>query len=276
MKRSRLNNMIAGIVIICAGFGLLLNNLGLISFGLSDMLPLVIVYMGLRLWAKQRRILGGFVTGLGALITLHAWFGVGVDDVFGVMVALGLIYFGFRLVRSRRETLPTTQAYGGAEMVSAAEPSGANGAGESSPPPPMYNMRIESAMGDGQSYPPRESRSALIGDFHLTSGRFELRHLHIWHGIGDVVIDLSRALIPEEETSLVINGWVGDVTVYVPVDLPVAVAAEVTIGDMDVFGHRQGGMNRRIVMTADRYAESARKVKIIVSLIVGDIDVKYV
>ncbi|QDX92621.1 hypothetical protein EEL32_00560 [Brevibacillus laterosporus] len=123
---------------------------------------------------------------------------------------------------------------------------------------------------------PQDTRSSLIGDYRLISGRFELKNMRIWQGIGDVVIDLSRAVIPEREGTLVINGWIGDVTIYVPVDMPVQVMAEVTIGELEVLGHRQNGITRKVMLSTHNYAEATEKVKIIISLWVGDIDVKYI
>jgi len=121
-----------------------------------------------------------------------------------------------------------------------------------------------------------ETRSSLIGDFHLTSGRFELNHLHVWHGIGDVVIDLSRAVLMHEEAMLSVDGWIGDVTIYVPIDLAASVSAEVSVGDLEVFGHRQGGISRCIVVRSDHYDTAANKVLLRISLLVGDIKVKYI
>ncbi len=273
MKHSRLNKIVLGILIIFGGFGLLLDNLGLIHFNPFKLFPLLIVYFGMRLYSKNRRIIGGLLAGWGVLLFLGTWFNIDFDDAFGVVASLGVVYVGFRLIRSKKHDF---------EPRASEEPSKSP---ESMTPPESIkhptqtmnqipHMRIQTPV--NQKNAAKESRSSLIGDFHLTSGRFELRNLHIWHGVGDVVIDLSRALIQEEEAFLVINGWVGGITIYVPVDLPVSVAAEVTIGDMEVFGHRQGGLNRHVVMSAENYEETPRKVKIIVSLIVGDIDVKYI
>ncbi|MGD8191992.1 cell wall-active antibiotics response protein LiaF [Brevibacillus ginsengisoli] len=292
MKFSRLNKLIAGILIIFIGFGLLLDNLNLIDFNPAIIFPLIIIYFGMRLYSKKRQIIGGLLTLWGAFMVLSMWFHIRFDDVFGVLVSLGVVYFGFRLVRSKKsdkenqseELVHPVQHMpietGGQEAIKTdpepkpnPDPDQFTSQSESASYKQIPHMRIQTPFKNKSN---QESRSALIGDFHLTSGRFELKSLNIWHGIGDVIIDLSRALIQEEEAFLVINGWVGGITIYVPVDLPVSVSAEVTIGDMEVFGHRQGGLNRHAVLTAENYDEAPRKVKIIVSLIIGDIDVKYI
>jgi lia operon protein LiaF len=90
------------------------------------------------------------------------------------------------------------------------------------------------------------------------------------------VIDLSRAMVMQEEAFLTVDGWVGDVTIYVPVDMPVAVTAEVSLGDLEVFGHRQGGISRSVMVRSEQYEQAAQKVHLQLSLLVGDIKVKYI
>jgi lia operon protein LiaF len=270
VKLSRLHQMIAGVFIILTGIGLFLDSLGLIRFGLFDLWPMVLTYIGVRMWGKGKRVRGAVLAGLGVMFALEIWLGIGIDDLFHIAVPLALIYLGFRLIRSRR---PSGRERNDADA-------------ERIVPPPLYTA--EGSRGVEQPGPsrpplrpggilmPKDSRSSLIGDFHLTSGRFELSQLHIWHGVGNVVIDLSRALLVQEEALLAVDGWVGDVTIYVPVDLPVAISAEVTIGDLEVFGHRQGGLNRYVSIRSEDYEQAAQKVKLNISLIVGDIDVKYI
>ncbi|WP_232697776.1 cell wall-active antibiotics response protein LiaF [Brevibacillus daliensis] len=121
-----------------------------------------------------------------------------------------------------------------------------------------------------------QSHSSLFGSYRLTSGRFELKNMRIWQGVGDVVIDLSRAMIPDGGGTLIIEGWVGDITVYTPIDLPVQVKAEVSLGDLSVLGHHQDGVTRKVMLSSHDYTESTQKVRIIVSLKVGAVNVKYI
>ncbi len=101
MKLSRLHTMLAGVLIILTGIGLLLDSLHIISFGLFDLWPMVLVYFGVRLWGQNKRIGGGILFSLGIIIALDMWFGIGVDDLFQLAVPILLIYFGFRLIRGK-------------------------------------------------------------------------------------------------------------------------------------------------------------------------------
>ncbi|MGG1664291.1 cell wall-active antibiotics response protein LiaF [Brevibacillus sp. NRS-1366] len=293
MKLSRLHKMLAGVLIILTGIGLLLNGMGLIKFGLFDLWPMLLVYFGVRLWSQSKRIGGGILISLGTIIALEMWFGIGIDDLFQLAVPLVFIYFGFRLIRGRKGekasrigkiTLPKEPNQDDPGYQPDLE---SNNGGEPGPradnnwnkwrPPGTTRSSEEGASSANRDRMlPKDSRSSLIGDFHLTSGRFELSQLHVWHGIGDVVIDLSRAMLMKEEALLVVEGWIGDVTIYVPVDLPVLVSAELTIGDLEIFSHRQGGVNRSLMIRSDHYDQAVHKVNLHISLLVGDIKVKYI
>jgi len=279
VKRSRLNKMIAGVVIILTGIGLFLDSLHIISFGLFDLWPMILVYFGVRWWNGGKRIRGGVLSVLGILIALEMWLGIDVGDLFGMMLPLALIYVGLRLIRRY-----PSRAEGYTPPAERTVPPPVHHADAGTPARTGEAVPDQREAGTGQASPlhtagillPKDFRSSLIGDFHLTSGRFELSHLHIWHGVGNVVIDLSRAILMQQESLLVVDGWVGDVTVYVPVDMPVAITADVKLGDAEVFGHRQGGLNRYMVIRSEHYERAAQKVNLNISLIVGDIDVKYI
>lgn len=265
MKLSRVHKMLAGVLVILTGIGLFLDSLHIISFGLFDLWPMALVYFGLRLWGQHKRIGGGILMCLGVIIALEMWFGIGIDDLFQLVVPALFIYFGFRLIRGKPRERETHRG-----RVARAEQAPESKWADSAP---LSDDPLLARQGKAL---PKDSRSSLIGDFHLTSGRFELSHLHVWHGIGDVVIDLSRALLTQEEALLNVEGWIGDVTIYVPVDLPVSVSAELSVGDLEVFSNRQGGISRSIMIRSDRYDQAVHKVNVHISLLVGDIKVKYI
>lgn len=286
MKLSRLHKMMAGVLIILTGIGLLLDSLGIISFGLFDLWPMVLVYFGLRLWGEKKKVRGGILFFLGVVITLEMWLGIGIEDIFQIGVPLVFIYFGYNLIRGKSKiSLKQKERFPQEELVPE-DMTSEEAQSQKHPPHEEHNRwkgaRTSEHARDAHVHHgsgillPKDSRSSLIGDFHLTSGRFELSHLHVWHGIGDVVIDLSRAMLVNQEARLSVDGWIGDVTIYVPVDLPVSVSAEVSVGDLEVFGHRQGGISRCVMVRSDHYDTAVNKVQLHISLLVGDIKVKYI
>lgn len=279
MKLSRLHTMLVGTVIMIAGIGLFLDAIHLIEFSVWNLWPVILLYFGLNEWSKGKQLAGGILTGLGTIFVLSTWFNLHLDDVFGLLLSIGFLYFGFQLIRARKgkDSLrslfqPYTREKK-SEYKKGAASFHPEHAADTAEPFATMKMRLETP---GNKNNPKNCRSALIGDFHLTSGRFELTHLDIWHGIGNVVIDLSRAVIREDEACISIKGWIGDITIYVPVDMPISVGAEVMIGDLGIFGHQQGGFNRSVLIRSDSYDTAKQKVTLNISLILGDIDVKYI
>lgn len=117
---------------------------------------------------------------------------------------------------------------------------------------------------------------SILGDFHMHYHRFELRDMKVTNGIGDVKIDLSKAVIPPGETTIEINALLGDIHIYVPYELEVSVQASVLMGEMDLLGHHQDGIARRFATQSAGYQQATKRVNIILSLGLGEIDVRYV
>ncbi len=94
------------------------------------------------------------------------------------------------------------------------------------------------------------------------------------HLIGDVRIDLSQENIPPGETPYDVSALVGDITILVPQDIAVCVDADVSIGDVSVFGRQEDGLGRHIHYESPGYADATRKVRIHAHLMIGDITVQ--
>jgi predicted membrane protein len=113
-----------------------------------------------------------------------------------------------------------------------------------------------------------------IGKFHRLESNYELQDLQIFHGITDVKLDLTKAMVPEGEKQLVISGWIGDVNIYLPYDLEVSVEASVTWGELEVLGREARGFRPHLEAETPGYAGSKRKVKIWASVLFGDVSVR--
>jgi lia operon protein LiaF len=98
----------------------------------------------------------------------------------------------------------------------------------------------------------------------------------MWNLIGEIYIDLSLALPEQQETTLVLQGVLGDVDIIVPEDLGVSVTASVIVGQIDVAREKDTGVLNKIIWQSPNYETSDQKVKLIVSYLVGDIDIKIV
>jgi lia operon protein LiaF len=118
----------------------------------------------------------------------------------------------------------------------------------------------------------------FIGDLHVGQDYWELTPMNISHFIGDTELDLTRAVIPYGETKINISAFIGDVKVFIPNDvhLEVSVTASSFLGDINVFERREGGMFRSMQSAAPSYKDAEKRVRIVVSMFIGDVRVKRV
>lgn len=123
------------------------------------------------------------------------------------------------------------------------------------------------------------NKNAFIGDVHMgLDGYWELQPLNISLFIGDTIIDLTKANIPYGQTKINVSAFIGDVKIFVPhdFDVEVNVIASSFIGDQRVFDRRAEGMFGNTKYVSEYYAEAPRKLKINVSMFIGDVIIKKV
>jgi lia operon protein LiaF len=119
------------------------------------------------------------------------------------------------------------------------------------------------------------NRSNFIGDTHIGQEQWELQPMNVSHFIGDTEIDLTKAFISYGETKMNISSFIGDVKIYVPndVELEVQVTASSFIGDIRAFERYEGGMLKNMVYASPTYPDAGKRIKLIISLFIGDIKV---
>jgi lia operon protein LiaF len=117
----------------------------------------------------------------------------------------------------------------------------------------------------------RIEHDSIFGDFKLTQPGWRLRDVRVSSVIGDMKIDLSKADIPDGETLIDLSAVVGDIDVWAPLDLPVALDARCTFVSLNHFGRKQDVRLQRYTDTPADFTSSARRVRIRVDLVFGDL-----
>lgn len=283
VNSSRLSTYLLGTIFIMVGLGILLNNLHFFHFNFGQFIvPMILTLIGIKLLERGKRIAGGILTVIGALMLLGA-FGIDVGNLFGLAFSVVVIYVGYRMMRTKKKefTIPSGFEHEEDEARPAFTEQKNNAWSEKQQSKESGEQKRNGSFSHEpfhKVYSDRgpKVRHSLIGNLYLTASRWELTDMNIWYGIGEVKIDLSRAHIPDKETVLIINGWIGDVDIYVPYDLELALTAHVNIGDIDVFGNEEGGINRNVSMETAQYHNASRRVHVIANLMIGDVDVMYV
>lgn len=113
----------------------------------------------------------------------------------------------------------------------------------------------------------------IFSNIHLKSDQFELDDVDYYFGIGDIVIDLTETFIPEGETVLALNGIIGNITLYVPYDIELSIHHATLFGKIKILKNELTGFNKNCKYTTNDYKDTTRKLKIVTSLAVGNIEV---
>jgi lia operon protein LiaF len=123
--------------------------------------------------------------------------------------------------------------------------------------------------------PNRENHSRFIGDVHLGNEYWELRPMSISNFIGDTTLDLTKAQIPIGETRIYVSSFIGDVKVFVPNDLGVGiqVISSCLIGDVKVLDKKHGGVFNQMSVETPSFADTDKRVVLVVSSFIGDVRV---
>jgi lia operon protein LiaF len=103
-----------------------------------------------------------------------------------------------------------------------------------------------------------------------------LRSMSLWCVIGELNLDFSLAIPEEKEVTLVMQGIIGDIDLIIPEDMGISVESSVLFGQLRVVTERESGMMNKIYWQSPNYAAADNKMKLIVSYIVGDIDIKVI
>lgn len=117
----------------------------------------------------------------------------------------------------------------------------------------------------------RKGSGLSIGDISFKDSNWALEPLELSNSVGDYFIDFSKAFIPEKETPIIVRGWIGDVKMIIPEDIPVKIHSKISVGDIRIFEQKTDSLNRTLEFKTIGYDEATRKLNIIVDLKIGSI-----
>lgn len=106
-------------------------------------------------------------------------------------------------------------------------------------------------------------------------------HVYEWNDIniqgiyGDTVIDLSNTVLPKGESVILIRNLIGNVTILVPYDIEVCVNHSAIAGSAEVFKHHDSRLfNQTMIYQTPNYEESEQRIKLVTSMLIGNLEVK--
>lgn len=136
----------------------------------------------------------------------------------------------------------------------------------------VYGMRSRKTVDKrDKSY---ERRQNVLQSIKWNKEPWELRNMYISSVIGEIYLDFSLALTDRKESEIVLQGIVGDVDIIVPEDIGVSVQSSVLIGQTAVGGEKEAGLGNKFSWKSPHFEDSDTKVKLVISYLVGDINIR--
>ncbi|MCL1990943.1 MAG: cell wall-active antibiotics response protein LiaF [Defluviitaleaceae bacterium] len=118
-------------------------------------------------------------------------------------------------------------------------------------------------------------KNKLVGEYRHFEQDYAIEDINLQTGFGDVQIDLSDRIIPQGETVVLIRGMVGNIYLNVPSDVGLSVQLSLLCGKITLLEDGKTAFNVTQKYQSVDYQETSRKIKIVISLFVGDIEVKH-
>jgi lia operon protein LiaF len=230
---------------------------------------IILIIIGLWLWARAME-----------------WIWWDFGDLLGFLLPIGLIVMGIWLmVRRKRQDdhirataeLHQRQAETGSTSASAGSSSYASAQAPPPPPPPPPGQdQTQSQSTETGPSPGPEGRlkySKGIGDIHIDCNGRDLHNVEVSMGIGDVEIRLHGGRLKKGLNRVIISGFIGDIRVYLPPDMPYFAHCSNAIGDIELAGRRASGFGNNLDGQSEEYESAEARLYIAANNFIGDIRV---
>lgn len=136
-----------------------------------------------------------------------------------------------------------------------------------------FSMLFGKRWGKMFSFSFDQRHSRIIGDVRMGQGTWTLDgDLDLSHGVGDVKVDLTTAVITDGVHRIHLHAGIGDAVIRVPDNVNVTVTGKVGIGDLEVLGDRRSGFGCKLFKKVV-VPESPVELIVEVEMGIGDVDV---
>ncbi|CAG7648982.1 cell wall-active antibiotics response protein LiaF [Paenibacillus allorhizosphaerae] len=119
-------------------------------------------------------------------------------------------------------------------------------------------------------------KQSLIESIRWGKEPWILRNMSIWNVLGELQMDFTYAIPEQKETTIVLQGVIADIDLIVPEDMGLTVTASVLFGQTSIGFDKEAGVLNKMVWQSPNYWTAERQVKLEISYVVADIDIKIV
>jgi lia operon protein LiaF len=116
----------------------------------------------------------------------------------------------------------------------------------------------------------------LLLNMRLDEQSWVMHSMSIWNALGEVRMDISLAVPEDKETTIVLQGLIGDLDLIVPEDYGLQVDASVLLGQVSFQKVKENGVIHRLSWKSPNYEQYDQKLKLQLFYLVGDIRIRTV
>ncbi|SES99486.1 lia operon protein LiaF [Salinibacillus kushneri] len=250
MKSRGSVTILLSFILITVGIILFLENFNIISVEISNVIarnwPILFVILGLKWFIDSFRTNKGGSWAFGSFLA-----------IYGLLVVLGnydIISFDFGDIW---ELWPLLLIYIGLHFLFFTNRKYKKGHG--------VKVTIDS------DHSRMKNNHSFVGSHSFNEENWTVEPLDIWSGVGDYYFDFTKAYIPNTNTPITVRGWIGDIRMLLPEDLPFKVDATTNVGEIKVLDQEASGMTKNLTFQSSDYGQAAQKLTIQLDLQVGDI-----
>jgi len=196
--------------------------------------------------AKSRMFWGGIMILFGVLFLFHNLGMLDFGEVMQNFWPLILVAIGVKIILSRKSSAPDGFPQAGAEV------------------------NFSSGPAFSTDY---LSESRFIGDIHLQVNSKAFQGGTASNFIGDVSLDLSGIALAEGQRNLTVSGFIGDINLVAPKNVPYAINASVAMGDLVMFGRKEDGIGLNRTHKSPDFDTAITRLNIRISFFVGDVKI---
>lgn len=113
----------------------------------------------------------------------------------------------------------------------------------------------------------------FIGDTDINLNGMVVTNVEVSSFIGDIDMRLHGAKLTPGLNRIVISGFIGDVRILLPPDLPIFVHASNFVNDIDLMGQRVSGFSNTLDSQTEKYTGAESKIYLAINTFIGDIRV---
>jgi lia operon protein LiaF len=118
------------------------------------------------------------------------------------------------------------------------------------------------------------TENRFIGDVDFRLQSEDFRGGTVTTFIGDFNIDLSNVAIKHGDRYLTLSGFIGDVMLVLPKNLPYKIQANAFVGDFKVFGRKDEGVGLNKVYKSIDFDAATARLHVRISYFIGDLTVQ--